>query len=93
MTRPAHGWGLATIHASGQVLDTWFPAPALGEASGGDAPAALVSAARRDDERQVRTEPVLVEIDLDSPPADVPDAYLRLHLLSSRRCAPRARWT
>lgn len=89
MTRPAHGWGLATIHASGQVLDTWFPAPALGEAPGDDAPAALVAAARRDDERQVRTEPVLVEIDLDSPPADVPDAYLRLHLLSSRRCAPR----
>ena len=24
----------------------------------------------------------LVEIDLDAPPADAPDAYLRLHLLS-----------
>jgi len=44
----------------------------------------------RDDERDVRTEPVLVEIDLDTPPADVPDAYLRLHLLSSRACAPRS---
>ena len=31
MTRQAHGYGLATIAADGTVLDTWFPAPALGE--------------------------------------------------------------
>lgn len=90
MTRPAHGWGLATVHSSGQVLDTWFPAPALGEAADREPPRELVAAAMRDDERDVRTEPVLVEIDLDTPPADVPDAYLRLHLLSSRACAPRS---
>jgi len=28
-------------------------------------------------------------IDLDEPPASVPDAYLRLHLLSHRLCEPR----
>lgn len=39
--------------------------------------------------RRVRTEPVLVSIDLDAPPANVADAYLRLHLLSSRLCQPR----
>jgi 2,3,4,5-tetrahydropyridine-2-carboxylate N-succinyltransferase len=89
MTRPAHGWGLATTSDSGQVLDSWFPAPALGELAVKEPPQSLVAAARRDDERGVRTEPVLVEIDLDTPPADVPDAYLRLHLLSSRTCAPR----
>ena len=83
MTRPAHGWGLASIHESGQVLDAWFPAPALGEAADREAPQALVAAGQRDEERLVTTEPVLVEIDLDTPPADVADAYLRLHLLSA----------
>jgi 2,3,4,5-tetrahydropyridine-2-carboxylate N-succinyltransferase len=89
MTRPAHGWGLASVHESGQVLDTWFPAPALGDAVDREPPQALVAAGQLDDERGVHTEPVLVEIDLDSPPADVPDAYLRLHLLSTRICTPR----
>jgi 2,3,4,5-tetrahydropyridine-2-carboxylate N-succinyltransferase len=89
MTRPAHGWGLATVHVSGQVLDTWFPAPAAGEATDREPPQGLVAAAQHDEERGVRAEPVLVDIDLDEPPADVPDAYLRLHLLSARVCAPR----
>ena len=35
------------------------------------------------------TEVRRVEIDLDAPPADTPDAYLRLHLLSHRLVAPR----
>ena len=30
----------------------------------------------------MRTEVLLIEIDLDAAPADAPDAYLRLHLLS-----------
>jgi 2,3,4,5-tetrahydropyridine-2-carboxylate N-succinyltransferase len=89
MTRPAHGWGLASVHESGQVLDAWFPAPALGEATDREPPQTLVAAAQDDEERRVRSEPLLVEIDLDAPPADVPDAYLRLHLLSTRLCAPR----
>ena len=90
MTRPAAAWGLATVHESGQVLDTWFPAPALGEHDGEPAPAALVAAIGADPDRRVRSEVVLVEIDLDQPPADAPDAYLRLHLLSARLCAPRS---
>ncbi|HQY99568.1 MAG TPA: 2,3,4,5-tetrahydropyridine-2,6-dicarboxylate N-succinyltransferase [Propionicimonas sp.] len=90
MTRPAHGWGLASVHASGQVLDTWFPNPTLGQATVTDPPKALVAAALVDDGvRAVRLDPVLTEIDLDAPPADVSDAYLRLHLLSARACAPR----
>lgn len=89
MTRSAHGWGLATVHDSGQILDTWFPEPALGEAGHTKAPESLHAAAGVDGDRRVRTEPRLVEINLDAAPADVPDAYLRLHLLSSRLCAPR----
>lgn len=89
MTRDAWGWGLATIHQSGQVLDTWFPDPRLGEADTSTPPQQLVAASLPDVERQVRTEVVLVEIDLDEPPGSTPDAYLRLHLLSSRLAQPR----
>ena len=89
MTRSAHGWGLATVHESGLVLDTWFPSPALGESSGAQAPAELAALAGSDPVRAVRTEVQLVEIDLDAAPTSVPDAYLRLHLLSHRLCAPR----
>ncbi|PKQ31677.1 MAG: 2,3,4,5-tetrahydropyridine-2,6-dicarboxylate N-succinyltransferase [Actinobacteria bacterium HGW-Actinobacteria-2] len=89
MTRGAHGWGLATIHESGQILDTWFPTPALGASTQAEPPRALVAAPDTDDDRHVRSEVILVEIDLDAAPASVPDAYLRLHLLSARLCAPR----
>ena len=90
MTRPASAWGLATVHESGQVLDTWFPAPALGGHDGSPVPDALAAAQGTDPARRVRTEAVLVEIDLDRPPADPSDAYLRLHLLSARLCPPRS---
>ena len=88
-TRSAWGWGLASVHASGQVLDTWFPAPQLGTAAPGPAPQQLVAGQVEDPERRVHTEAVLVEIDLDQPPASTADAYLRLHLLSHRLVKPR----
>jgi 2,3,4,5-tetrahydropyridine-2-carboxylate N-succinyltransferase len=51
---------------------------------------ALAGAARADEVRDVRTEAVLTVVeDLDAPPADVHDAYLRLHLLSHRLVRPR----
>ena len=89
----AHGWGLATVvtdgAAAGTVLDTWFPAPALGEAAaGGVAPEALERLAREHAVRRVRTEVRHVEIELGTPPVDAPDAYLRLHLLSHRLVRP-----
>jgi 2,3,4,5-tetrahydropyridine-2-carboxylate N-succinyltransferase len=90
IARPAWGWGLASVHRSGQVLDTYFPAPALGVADRSDPPAELAAMARDDDVRGVRTELCCVEIDLDGPPADTPDAYLRLHLLSHRLVRPRS---
>ena len=88
--RVAWGWGLASIHASDQVLDTYFPSPRLGIADDSAAPAALISAVVDDEAREVRTEVVLVEIDLDTPPADTSDAYLRLHLLSHRLVGPHS---
>ena len=91
----AQGWGLATVvtdgAGAGTVLDTWFPAPSLGDASAGaGAPKDLERLAGDHAVRRVRTEVRHVEIDLGAPPADAPDAYLRLHLLSHRIVRPRA---
>lgn len=81
--RSAWGHGLTTTSDDGQVLDTWFPQPALGRApADAAAPAGLGSLAGQDTVRRVSTEVRLVEIDLDAAPVDAPDAYLRLHLLS-----------
>lgn len=89
MTRAAYGYGLATIDAQDVVLDTWYPAPALGvPPAGATAPAELVDAQREDARRNVTVRVVLTEIDLDVPPASVEDAYLRLHLLSHRLVQP-----
>jgi 2,3,4,5-tetrahydropyridine-2-carboxylate N-succinyltransferase len=91
----AQGWGLATVvtdgAGAGTVLDTWFPAPALGDVPArAGAHQDLERLARDHAVRRVRTEVRHVEIDLGAPPADAPDAYLRLHLLSHRLVRPRA---
>jgi 2,3,4,5-tetrahydropyridine-2,6-dicarboxylate N-succinyltransferase len=87
--RLAWGWGLATVATGGEVLDTWYPAPALGSPEAdGAAPAMLVEAQREDPARRVELKVVRTVVDLDAAPADVPDAYLRLHLLSSRLVQP-----
>lgn len=87
--RTAWGHGLATETDAGQLLDTWFPTPALGEVpDGAAAPAELEKLAQAYPARGVRTSVVTTVIDLDAAPADVPDAYLRLHLLSHRLVEP-----
>lgn len=89
MTRNAWAWGLATVAASGAVLDVWYPQPSLGDEPTASAPDALAALAGADAARRVRTEAVCTSIDLDSAPADAADAYLRLHLLSARLARPR----
>ena len=89
--RSAWGYGLATVTTNGQVLDTWYPSPALGPADTEDPygpPAELAAAAKEDPRRGVRAQVVYVAIDLDAAPADPSDAYLRLHLLSHRLVRP-----
>ena len=89
-SRTAWGWGLASIHKSGQVLDTFFPAPQLGSSDDTRPPLSMTSAEGSDDVRGVRTEVVQIEIDLDAAPSGSSDAYLRLHLLSHRMVTPRS---
>ena len=88
-TRSAWGHGLATVTDDGTVLDTWYPAPALGTPGDDDsAPTELLETVTTDADRGVRTELVTTVIDVDAPPATTPDAYLRLHLLSHRLVRP-----
>jgi 2,3,4,5-tetrahydropyridine-2-carboxylate N-succinyltransferase len=87
--RTAWAWGLSTVTASGTVLDTWYPQPALGDVpAGAECPEELAALVTQDDARGVHTETVLTVVDLDGPPVDTADAYLRLHLLSHRLAAP-----
>ncbi|HET6673016.1 MAG TPA: 2,3,4,5-tetrahydropyridine-2,6-dicarboxylate N-succinyltransferase [Agromyces sp.] len=88
--RSAWGHGLATVTADGTVLDTWFPAPALGTPDASAMPAELDALAGGDERRAVTLEAVTVAIDLDAAPAGTPDAYLRLHLLSHLLVRPNA---
>lgn len=100
--RSASAAGIATITSSGTVLDTWYPSPALGGDRGpagthqlgtlelgselGHEFSGLV---RTDDTRGVEVVGVRTVIaDLDAPPVDTHDVYLRLHLLSHRLVRP-----
>ncbi len=96
----AHGLGLATLTPAGTVLDTWFPDPAPGTAEhrsgtvrvtpqeAGEEFAALLGP---DPARGVELVAVHTAIaDLQAPPADAHDVYLRLHLLSHRLVTPRS---
>ncbi|MHA6524198.1 2,3,4,5-tetrahydropyridine-2,6-dicarboxylate N-succinyltransferase [Tessaracoccus sp. G1721] len=87
-TRTAWAWGLATVHTTGAVLDTWYPEPRLGSDVTDEPPSLLVEAQQVDEIRQVESKVVRVEIDLDEAPESVEDAFLRLHLLSARLVAP-----
>ncbi|MDP2773951.1 MAG: 2,3,4,5-tetrahydropyridine-2,6-dicarboxylate N-succinyltransferase [Nocardioides sp.] len=87
----AHGHGLATLDADGNVLDVWFPSPALGAADGSPAPASIATLEGDDETRGVRREVRLVEIaDLSAPPVSTEDVWLRLHLLSTRLVVPHS---
>jgi len=87
--RTAWAFGLATRTDAGDVLDVWYPAPALAAApEDAAAPAELTALEHADTDRRVRTVVVRTEIDLDAAPASTVDAYLRLHLLSHTLVAP-----
>ena len=92
--RPAGGLGLATVASDGTVLDTWYPAPWIGEPTMDDAAAGLrdtleaLAESGVDNARRVTQRVVDLVVDLDDAPAGTEDAYLRLHLLSHRLVQP-----
>ena len=83
----AYGFGVATITNSGTILDTYFSQLGLGSLASVSAPN-LADLLGTDAIRGVKREQVVIEIDLEVGPKDVPDAYLRLHLLSHRLVKP-----
>ncbi|WP_238993326.1 2,3,4,5-tetrahydropyridine-2,6-dicarboxylate N-succinyltransferase [Nocardioides caldifontis] len=85
----AGGFGIATVaEGSGAVLDVWYPEPVLGEVPQ-EAPDGLAALEGADELRGVRRELVRTVVDdLQAPPADTPDVWLRLHLLSHRLVRP-----
>ena len=86
----AWGWGLATLDADDTVLDVWFPAPALGDPDDSQEPDALAALAGDDETRGVSRRVTRVVVpDLQQPIAATEDAWLRLHLLSTRLVRPR----
>ncbi|SEE97568.1 2,3,4,5-tetrahydropyridine-2,6-dicarboxylate N-succinyltransferase [Ruania alba] len=95
MTRTAWGIGLATLTAEDQMLDIWYPSPALGDQPAQSTgpygvPADLASLAVTDTARKTRQVVEHRTIDLDAAPTDTADAYLRLHLLSHRLVQPNS---
>ncbi len=93
-TRHAFGYGLQTIAQDGTVLDTWFPEPRLGTPPEPFEPHLLPQGIEhlQGSHELTGTESVGigVVIDLDQPPASIPDAYLRLHLLSHTLVTPNS---
>jgi 2,3,4,5-tetrahydropyridine-2-carboxylate N-succinyltransferase len=84
----ASGTGLATVTDTGVVLDTWYPAPALGPDAEDTSPL-LSELVGEDTTRGVCSTVVRTEIEsLADPPRDAHDVYLRLHLLSHRLIRP-----
>jgi 2,3,4,5-tetrahydropyridine-2-carboxylate N-succinyltransferase len=82
----ASGVGLATYDAEDRLLDVWFPEPVLGDDA--PTPGGLADLAGTDPARATRSAVVTVRTDLQSPPTDAADVYLRLHLLSHRLVRP-----
>ena len=87
-TNTVWGVGLATVTTSGQTLDTWYPAPRLGEGHDDELATRLALLEKVDDARGVRTRVVTCAQCLDEAPDSTEGAYLRLHALSHRLVRP-----
>jgi 2,3,4,5-tetrahydropyridine-2,6-dicarboxylate N-succinyltransferase len=85
--RSAFGFGIASTTSNGEVLDVWFDSLGIGKLAENNDPD-LSQFTGSDSIREVTKSKVSIEIDLDTPPKDVADAYLRLHLLSHRIVKP-----
>jgi 2,3,4,5-tetrahydropyridine-2,6-dicarboxylate N-succinyltransferase len=86
-------WGYATVTLArdGTPLSFHFPDPQLGVPGTADRADPAVPGEQEDPVRAVRVARRLcVTADLDRPPADSGDAYLRLHLLSHRLVRPNS---
>lgn len=103
MTNGAQATGLATFYHD-TVLDVWFPAPELTDATDADTTTAVIEAGELDADNAYLADLAVEDADrgtvrklvtatigsLDDAPVDAIDAYLRLHLLSHRLMIPNS---
>jgi 2,3,4,5-tetrahydropyridine-2,6-dicarboxylate N-succinyltransferase len=96
MGESAWGDAVVTVTQAGAPLSYWFPDPRLGP-PGPQVPGEVADPVAADERADEREDPVrgvrigrqvCVIADLDQPPSDTADAYLRLHLLSHRLMQP-----
>ena len=91
MSQWAWGYAVATVGRGGMPLCYYFSDPRLGAPDGPDDAEPDVRDEYEDAMRGVTVRHrVRVTADLDAPPSDVADAYLRLHLLSHRLVRPNS---
>jgi 2,3,4,5-tetrahydropyridine-2,6-dicarboxylate N-succinyltransferase len=91
VTQWAWGYAVATVGRDGTPLCYYFSEPQLGQPDVADAAEPDVRDEFEDAMRGVIVRSrVRVTADLDLPPADAADAYLRLHLLSHRLVRPNS---
>jgi 2,3,4,5-tetrahydropyridine-2,6-dicarboxylate N-succinyltransferase len=91
VSETAWGYAIATIGRSGTPLCYYFSDPKLGAPGVADDAEPDVRDEHEDAIRGVIVRSrVRVTADLDAPPADAADAYLRLHLLSHRLVRPNS---
>jgi 2,3,4,5-tetrahydropyridine-2-carboxylate N-succinyltransferase len=91
MGESAWGHAVVTVARAGIPLSFYFPAPRLGTPDTADRPDLTIPDEQEDPVRAVRVRRQLcVAADLDQPPSDSADAYLRLHLLSHRLVRPNS---
>lgn len=82
----AIGVGLASYQDE-QLLDVWFPTPALGSLAKNE----IALSGSADEIRGIQRQVLEVKVpNLSNPVESVEDAYLRLHLLSHRIVRPRS---
>jgi 2,3,4,5-tetrahydropyridine-2-carboxylate N-succinyltransferase len=87
----AWGYAIVTVARDGTPLSFCFPDPQLGAPGTAGSAGLAVPGEQEDPVRAVRVARQLcVAADLDQPPADSADAYLRLHLLSHRLVRPNS---
>jgi 2,3,4,5-tetrahydropyridine-2,6-dicarboxylate N-succinyltransferase len=85
----AWGYAIVTVARDGTPLSFYFPDPRLGAPGTADRADQTVPEESEDLVRAVRIiRQLIVAADLNHPPADSGDAYLRLHLLSHRLVRP-----
>jgi len=91
VSETAWGYAIATIGRGGTPLCYYFSDPQLGAPDDAESPEPDVRDEYEDAIRGVIVRSrVRVTADLDAPPADAADAYLRLHLLSHRLAPPNS---